>query len=124
MKFGDILKKLRLGAGLTQIQMAEKLGISRSTVGMYEQGKREPDFELEEKIADLFNVSLDYLRTGDPSPKHGGWYLDDETAKVAQEVYDDKDLRLLFDAARGSRPENIRLAAEMLKRFKETNPDG
>lgn len=124
MKFGDILRMLRVRAGLTQVEMAEKLGISRSTVGMYEQGKREPDFELEEKIADLFNVSLDYLRTGDPSPKHGAWYFDDETARVAQDVHDDPELRLLFDAARGSKRENIRLAAEMLKRFKETNPDG
>ena len=123
MKFGEILKMLRTEKGITQVEMAEMLGISRSSVGMYEQGKREPDFELEEKIADLFNVSLDFLRTGDMT-KHGGWYLDEETAREAQRVFDDPDTRMLFDAARDASPEAIRLAAEMLKTFKKTNPDG
>lgn len=123
MKFGEILKMLRTEKGITQVEMAEMLGISRSSVGMYEQGKREPDFELEEKIADLFNVSLDFLRTGDMT-KHGGWYLDEETAREAQRVFDDPDTRMLFDAARDASPEAIRLAAEMLKTFKRTNPDG
>lgn len=123
MKFGEILKMLRTEKGITQVEMAEMLGISRSSVGMYEQGKREPDFELEEKIADLFNVSLDFLRTGDIT-KHGGWYLDEETAREAQRVFDDPDTRMLFDAARDASPEAIRLAAEMLKTFKKTNPDG
>lgn len=123
MKFGEILKMLRTEKGITQVEMAEMLGISRSSVGMYEQGKREPDFELEEKIADLFNVSLDFLRTGDIT-KHGGWYLDEETAREAQRVFDDPDTRMLFDAARDASPEAIRLAAEMLKTFKRTNPDG
>ena len=52
------------------------------------------------------------------------YYLNDETARIAQEIFDSPDLRLLFDAARKQRPENIRLAAEMLLRFKESNPDG
>lgn len=64
MKFSEVLRLLRDREKLTQTEMAEKLGISRSAVGMYEQGKREPDFEIEEKIADYFNVTLDYLRTG------------------------------------------------------------
>ena len=50
--------------------------------------------------------------------------MDEETAKAAQEVFDDPDTRMLFDAARNASPEAIRLAAEMLKTFKKTNPDG
>ncbi len=64
MTFGEILRKLRMKKGLTQAELADLLGMSRSTIGMYEQGKREPDFEVEGKIASLFDVSLDYLRTG------------------------------------------------------------
>ena len=52
------------------------------------------------------------------------YYLNPETARIAQEVYDDPDLRLLFDASRDSKPEDIRMAAEMLRRFKDTNPSG
>ncbi len=59
--FQNIFKRLRLSAKLTQVEMAGKLGISRSTIGMYETGAREPDFETLEKIADFFNVDTDYL---------------------------------------------------------------
>ena len=59
--FGSILKNLRLSRNITQGELAAKLGISRSAVGMYETGGREPDFEMMEAIADIFNVDMDYL---------------------------------------------------------------
>ena len=94
MRFCEVLKKLRKERGMTQAEAAEALGISRSTFGMYEQGNRQPDFETEEKIADLFNVSLDYLRTGEhnfhteinSADGQPVWYLDPETARLAQEA--------------------------------------
>lgn len=61
-KFGDNLKKLRTEMGITQTELAKVIGVKPSTVGMYETGDRQPNFEIEEKIADFFNVSLDYLR--------------------------------------------------------------
>ncbi|MBR3366318.1 MAG: helix-turn-helix transcriptional regulator [Lachnospiraceae bacterium] len=60
-KFGEKLKALRKEQDLTQDDLAEKLGISRSAVGMYEQGRREPDFEILDNAAELFNVSIGYL---------------------------------------------------------------
>lgn len=60
-KYGLRLKKLREESGYTQESLAKKLNTSRSRIGMYEQGKRQPDFEMQETIADLFNVSIDYL---------------------------------------------------------------
>lgn len=59
--FCDVLKRLRNREKLTQQQLADKLGLSRSTIGMYEKGVREPDFETSELIADFFNVRLDFL---------------------------------------------------------------
>lgn len=59
--FSTRLKKLRAEYSLTQDELAPKLGISRSTLGMYETGKREPDFETLETIADFFNVDMNYL---------------------------------------------------------------
>ena len=60
-KFQTILKELRSSKGMTQDELAKQLRISRSTVGMYESGSREPDFETLELIADYFNVDTDYL---------------------------------------------------------------
>ena len=59
--FQNVFRQLRLSSNLTQYEMAEKIGISRSTIGMYETGAREPDFETLEKIADYFNVDTDFL---------------------------------------------------------------
>lgn len=52
--FQNILKNLRISNGYTQAEFADALGISRSRVGMYETGAREPDFQTLEIIADFF----------------------------------------------------------------------
>ena len=60
--FAQQLKDLRKKIpGFTQTDMAKKLGIAKTTYASYEQGKRTPDIETQNKIADFFNVSLDYL---------------------------------------------------------------
>lgn len=61
MLFGSVLRTLRKKNNLTQKELSEILGCSESTVGMYERGHREPDFETLESIADYFNVDMDYL---------------------------------------------------------------
>ena len=61
MKFGEVLRRLRTNAGMTQLELAGVLGCSESTVGMYERGQREPAFEMLEKIAKHFGVGMDVL---------------------------------------------------------------
>lgn len=55
---------LRRNIGINQQQLAEKLHISPSTVGMYEQGRRTPNVDILVQMSRIFNVSLDYLITG------------------------------------------------------------
>lgn len=57
---GDKIRELR-GRDMTQRDLAKKLGISTSAVGMYEQNRREPDLETLKKIAKVFDISLDSL---------------------------------------------------------------
>ena len=52
------------------------------------------------------------------------YYPDKETAELAQAIFDNPSLMVLFDAAKDLTPEDISIAVDMLKRFKETNPDG
>ena len=61
MPFGKVLRNLREKNDLTQKQLASVIGVSESTIGMYERCQREPDFETLEAIADYFNVDMDYL---------------------------------------------------------------
>ncbi len=61
---GARIAALRQQAGLSQAQLAQKLQISASAVGMYEQGRRQPSGELLVAMGDLFGVGVDYLLTG------------------------------------------------------------
>ena len=69
MAFCDRLKHLRIEAGLTQDELAKRLGVAKSTISMYERGERRPDFELAEAIADFFDVKLTYLVGNSPEEK-------------------------------------------------------
>lgn len=55
------LKQLRENNGFSQKTFAEAFGVASSTIGMWETGKREPDFDTMQRIADYFKVSVDYL---------------------------------------------------------------
>ena len=64
---GARIAALRRGKGLSQAQLANRLRISPSAVGMYEQGRREPSVELLVAMANEFQVSTDFLLTGRPA---------------------------------------------------------
>lgn len=55
------LKALREEAGFSQYSFADAFGVAQSTVGSWEAGKREPNFTTVQRLADFFNVSVDYL---------------------------------------------------------------
>ena len=59
--FNTRLRELRLSVDMSQNEFAKALGLSKSSVNMYERGEREPGIEMLETIADFFNVDMDYL---------------------------------------------------------------
>jgi len=61
MSFKDMLKYLRTKKGLSQDKLAEETGLSKSTISMYENGNRQPNFETLELLADYFNVDMNTL---------------------------------------------------------------
>lgn len=67
---GEKIADLREKRGQTQEDLAAKLGISRASLSHYEKNRREPDYATLTKLADYFQVSVDYLlgRTDDPHP--------------------------------------------------------
>lgn len=118
--FQSVLKSLRKARGLTQDELAKILKMSRSTIGMYESGAREPDYETLEIIADYFNVDIGYLlgRTNKTTIIPDHYYLNDETREIAQEVFENPDLRSLFHVARDIPPEELRAHIDFMKRLK------
>ncbi|MBS4188669.1 helix-turn-helix transcriptional regulator [Bacillus sp. FJAT-49705] len=72
------LVELRLKHDLKQEDIANLLGVARTTYAMYEQGNREMDYQLLIKLADYYKVSLDYLFGRSAVPIHPGSYSEDE----------------------------------------------
>lgn len=63
---GMRIAALRRQAGMSQGQLAQRLKISSSAVGMYEQNRREPSLDILQALSEIFGVSIDYLVTGRP----------------------------------------------------------
>lgn len=61
MGFGECLRFLREESGMTQAEVAEKLGTSRALVAMYEVGAKVPNVNLAAKIASMFGVTVDQM---------------------------------------------------------------
>lgn len=61
VRFCHRLRSLRKEKGLSQQALSERIGVSKSSVNMYERGEREPNYETLETIADFFDVDIDYL---------------------------------------------------------------
>lgn len=59
--FGNRLKTLRLRQEMTQLQLAQKLGLTKSVISAYETGLRLPSYDVLIHIARIFDVSTDYL---------------------------------------------------------------
>lgn len=81
--FAKRLKQERLKMGFTQKKLGEILGVTDAAVGMWENGKRIPDAQVLERLADLFDCSVDFLlgRTDIRKPGHFD-DLDPETVKI------------------------------------------
>jgi transcriptional regulator with XRE-family HTH domain len=78
---------------LTQDEISDRLGVTRSAVGNWEQGSREPDFETAELIADFFNVDLDYLLGRQENDSSKKLYI----RQMAQSIYDNELLKKIFE---------------------------
>lgn len=119
----EIFEKLCRMKSVSPSAVSKSTGVSKSTLSAWKKGEYTPKTDKLEKIADYFGVPLEYLKSG-TMPTGEGYYLDPEVAEIAQAVFDNPDIRVLFDAARDSKPKDIQMAVDMLMRFKETNPDG
>ena len=91
---GKRLKLLREEKGMTQLEVAEKIGVGKSMVSMYEKDKRRPGFEILEAICDLFNVDYDYI-TGKSNKKRKSDYsnLSNPTIKFPSRFTDPLEAR-------------------------------
>lgn len=119
------LRRIASDQNKTQADIARDLRLNKATVSSWMNGTRVPKMENIDMLCHYFNVTrFDIMNEAVEKSEQPAYYTDPETAKIAQEIFDDSDLHALFRAARGSKPENLAMAAELLSRLKGTNPDG
>lgn len=88
--FNENLKEARLKSGYSQKEVAEKIGVAKSTYSLYESGNREPNVDTIKKISDILKVSADTLLGLEEEPiplaAHfdGDEYTEDELEEIRQ----------------------------------------
>lgn len=113
MSIADNIKALRKKYNLTQAQLGDIAGVSDKAVWTWENGTAEPRMGAIQKIADYFDIKKSDIVDDKPS-----YYLDPDAAAMAQEISENPELHMLFSALRNSSPEDLKLVADMVKRFK------
>ena len=120
----DKFEKLLKEKNVTPYRVHKETGISTATLSDWKNGKSQPKKDKIEKICEYFGVPVSYFY-GD-STSSDGYYLSDETAQVAQEIFENKELRAVFDVQRGMAPEDLKALHQMalaLKRKERGNID-
>ena len=112
---GTNIRKYRVARGLSQAELAERIGKKRSAVGNYESGTREPDYDTLSALAAALEVSaMDLL--GENSDE-------DELWELREELRRDRDRRILFSLAKNGTAQEVRQAVALIDALKKTNPD-
>lgn len=97
-----------------------ELGLSSGLISKWQ--KVRPTAANLSKVASYFGVSLSYLLNGEELDLPP-YYIDEEAAKTAQELLDNRELRLLFDAAKDARPEDLTFCRDLLLKLKGSGID-
>lgn len=114
------IKSRRLELGYSFQDLADLTGMSKSTLQRYETGgiKNVPLDKLKD-LAYALKVSPEWLLGWDePKTSQQGYYLNDDAAKMAQEIYENPNLRILFDASRNVSTDDLQFVVDMMKRLK------
>ena len=108
--FAMRLRELRTSKNLSQLQLSEKIGITKQSVSLWERSKRRPNLEMMANLAGYFDVSLEYLlgTIDDPTPNNEEnnihWVANDDEIHELEELFDEisrmsEDTRKIVAAA-------------------------
>ncbi len=115
--FPSNLRFLREKRGMEQLELAQLLGRkSASSISEWERGTYTPKAGVLSDIARIFNVSLSDLMNKDLTDEavSENYYINEETQSIAQEIFENPDLRALFDASRNAKPEDLEIVKNLI----------
>lgn len=121
MDIYDRIKDITMQKGINIATMEKDLGFSQGNLGR--MMKNNPKISKLQQVADYLGVTVSMLLG-----ENNDYYFDQETAEMADSLFKDKEMRMLFSAARGSSPEdlknisNILLSLKRKEQYNEEDP--
>ena len=111
----DIFEKLCAEKGVTPYRVCKETGLTTSTISNWKAGRYIPKTDKLQKIADFFGVSIEFLMGTEEKEDSPVYYTKEETAKLAQEMFEDEDMRSLFHMKRNMPPDRFKAHMEFMK---------
>lgn len=116
----DKLNEMRESKGYTLKELANLTQIPHSTISKIFAGfNKNPSLDSLQKIARALECGVDDFINYEVEPK-SAYYTDRQTSEIAQEIYENKNLRILFDASKNLSPDDIQAVIEIAKRIQST----
>lgn len=112
MTIYDRVRGLCRGSGISVRELESKLGFSYGSIAKWKD--HDPSFVKLQKVATFFAVGTSYFMDNDEMQ----YYENDEAAAIAQDIFENPNLRVLFDAARDADPEDLKTTYDMLMALK------
>ncbi len=117
------LRRAMNSNNISQIELSEKTGIPKSSINQYLSGYAKPKDDRIFLLSKALGVTESWLIGYDEDEDDDHYYINPETRRLAQEIYQNPDLRILFDASRNLEPDDIHAVTNMIKRFKGKSED-
>lgn len=123
------INELRKQKGLTNKELSDISGVPFGTISKISAGiTKIPNVKTMKAIADALGCTLEELdeycnNDHENSTEKSNYYLNDEVEQMAQEIYDNPELRILFDASRKLEKEDILTVVSLVKRMKGYNEE-
>ena len=106
--------------GCKQSDIARDLGINMSTISSWCNGVMIPRMEKIKMLADYFNINMSDLLEDDTELNNKSYYINDDAKDIAQFLYENPDYKVLFDASRKVKKEDIQFVKDMIDRLSKT----
>ena len=116
--FAENLKYYMKLHNKNQADLINDLGFNKSSVSTWCNGTRLPRMEKVDILAKYFDINRSDLIEDKDTEHKQSYYLNPETSRIAQKIYDNKELSVLFDAAQDAEPEDLQALHGMLMALK------
>jgi transcriptional regulator with XRE-family HTH domain len=103
-----------------QVDLAKYLGSSTGLVSAWCNGDKMPRMDKIQSICNWLHIELSDLLEDRSRQQEEGYYLNEETKRIAQAIYDNPDMRSLFDMSSKMTPERLKAHLEFMKRLQDS----